>query len=441
MSDLRKVAREIFHEALEACSLEHAFAAKVRSLSHDVLALEGGREIDLSGIRRVIVIAMGKGATTMLRGLLAYRDVWQGREVGGVLIAPQQPEDLPENFVYFAGGHPLPNAASMESARTVLKLLHETSNDGLAAETFCFFLISGGASAMMELPQDESITLDDLIGLNRALVHSGASITEINCIRKHFSAVKGGRLALAAGSLPTMTFAVSDVPAGQLDVLASGPTLPDTSTVEECRELIEKYDLLAQFPERVREFFTSERLVESPKEEDVETRIYPLLSSDDLALAAKRGAEARGFTAVIDNSCDDWECTRAADYLLDHARKLQREHERLCLITAGEVTVKLPAAAGAGAGGRNSHFALYSALTMGEDDGFTVLSAGSDGIDGNSPAAGAVVDRATVAESRDEAIAALERFDSYGYLGERGAAIVTGPSGNNLRDLRLVMVG
>jgi len=440
MSDLRVVAREIFHEALKTCSLERAFAAKVRAASHDVLALDGAEEIDLRGVKRVLVIAMGKGATTMLRGLLAYKDVLAGRDVSGVLIAPTQPEDLPQGFTYFAGGHPAPNEASMESARAVLEILRE-AQEADAAETFCFFLISGGASAMMELPQDEAMTLEDVIGLNRALVHSGASITEINCVRKHFSAVKGGRLALAAGALRTMTFAVSDVPAGQLDVLASGPTLPDTSTVSECNEVLAKYDLLPQLPERVRGFFTSAKLVESPKPGELEPKVYALLSSDDLAVAAKRGAEARGFAVAVDNSCDDWECTAAADYLLQRARELKRGHERACLITAGEITVKLPASAAGGAGGRNSHFALYCALTMSDADGFTVLSAGSDGIDGNSPAAGAVVDRALVAGSEDEAREALAKFDSYAYFNEHDAAIVTGPTGNNLRDLRLVLMG
>lgn len=452
---LRAAAREIFAEALDACSLEQAFARRLHARSPDVLELDGNGphpvRIDLSCISRVLVIAMGKGAATMLRGLLAYDEVWQDRVVGGVVIAPVRPDDLPIEFVYYPGGHPSPNAASMAAARRVLDMLHEASTDGYAAETFCFFLISGGASAMMELPLDDAISLDDLIATHRALVHSGASITEINCVRKHFSAVKGGRLALAAGSLPTMTFAVSDVPAGQLDVLASGPTLPDSSTVEDCKAVLATYDLLPQLPSSVRAFFLSDRLVESPKAHEVESRVVALLSSDELAAAAEHSARARGFVTAIDNTCDDWECTRAADYLLHRARELKQQQlqqhpgQPVCLISAGEVAVKLPAGS-QGEGGRNSHLALYSALALHRapalrsDESITILSAGSDGIDGNSPAAGAVADAATVAGSETAARAALKEFDSFGYLNQHGAAIVTGPSGNNLRDLRLILI-
>ncbi|MDE1178183.1 MAG: DUF4147 domain-containing protein [Edaphobacter sp.] len=437
MSELRAVAEAIFRESLEACSLEQAFRRKVRAVSHDVLELEGGGAVDLAGVKRVLIVAMGKGAATMLRGLMSYAAVTDGREgtgdgreVSGVLIAPVRPDDLPDGVTYFAGGHPSPNAASMESARAVLSLLEAHRDD---ASAFCFFLISGGASAMMELPLDASIGLDELVGFHRALVHSGASITEINCVRKHFSAVKGGRLALAAGAMRSVTFAVSDVPAGRLDVLASGPTLPDLSTVEECREILARYDLLPRFPERVREFFLS-KLVESPKPGDFDPQVYALLSSDDLAAAAKAAAERRGFHVVIDNSCDDWEYDGAADYLLERLRTA--DGKRVCVISAGEVTVRVPALA-EGQGGRNSHFALYSALKLRE--GEAVLSAGSDGIDGNSPAAGGVVDRGVIAGCEADARAALQNFSSYDFLAEAGAAIVTGPTGNNLRDLRVLL--
>jgi hydroxypyruvate reductase len=441
MMELRAVAESIFRKALKTCSVEHAFQTKISARSSEVLALAGDGEIDLTGVRRVLIVAMGKGAATMLRGLLAHSTVTEGREIAGVLIAPQQPEELREEIRYFAGGHPSPNAASMEAALAVLDLLHAAAQDELAEQTFCFFLISGGASAMMELPLDPTITLEEMIGFHRALVHSGASIAEINCVRKHFSAVKGGRLALAAGDLPSITFAVSDVPAGQLDVLASGPTLPDSSTIEDCQSVLERYGLLAQFPERVREFFTSAKLVESPKAGDFTAWVYPMLSSDDLAAAAQAEAERMGFTTVIDNSCDDWDYRDAADYLLQRVRGEQQKHDSVCVISAGEVTVRLAEKRGktSGAGGRNQHFALYGALALTESETITILSAGSDGIDGNSPAAGAVVEHATVQGSEDAAANALAEFDSFPYLERAGAAITTGPTGNNLRDLRLLL--
>jgi hydroxypyruvate reductase len=200
--------------------------------------------------------------------------------------------------------------------------------------------------------------------------------------------------------------------------------------------VLEKYDLMARFPESVREFFLSSRFVESPKPGEVEARVYALLSSEDLAAEARKAAEQRGFAVAVDNTCDDWEYEAAAEYLLGRVRELRVERARVCLISAGEVTVRLPAG-GSGQGGRNQHLALYSAIRLG--DGEAVMSAGSDGIDGNSPAAGAAVDRGTVAGREDEGLRALDEFSSYGFLRDAGAVIMTGPSGNNLRDLRVLL--
>lgn len=444
MTTLRETGEQIFREALDTCTIAHAFQSKMLVVSSDVLRLEGEGEVDLSGVERVLIVAMGKGAASMLDALLAFPAVTEGREVKGILIAPLRPVDLHQAIAFYAGGHPSPNEQSMAAARAALEVLQTAAQSADAGKTFCFFLISGGASAMMELPLDASITLEDTILFHRALVHSGASIAEINCVRKHFSAVKGGRLALAAGRLRNLTIAVSDVPSGQLDVLASGPTLPDSSTIDECRAIIARYDLLSRFPESVRRFFDSAQLVESPKPGEVEARVYPLLSSDDLEAAAKASAERRGFRVFIDNTCDDWDYQAAADYLLERMRALKREYGRVCLISAGEVTVTVPSSAATagrepGVGGRNLHFALYSALQLQASDGIAIVSAGSDGVDGNSPAAGAVVDGSIVEGREDAARRALDAFDSFHFLDGVGAAIVTGPTGNNLRDLRVML--
>jgi hydroxypyruvate reductase len=442
LEQLRQTSIQIFEEALQACSLSHAFASRITMSDPHRLHLEGDGEIDLSSIKRIIVISMGKGAANMLDVLLSQPNLTADREVSGILIAPQRPESLRDGVAFYAGGHPTPNEHSFEAARAALELLRTASHDNLAAETFCFFLISGGASAMMELPLDSEITLEDTIAFHRALVHSGASIAEINCVRKHFSAVKGGRLALAATSLRSLTIAVSDVPAGQLDVLASGPTLPDSSTIADCKRILAQYQLLVCFPESVRRYFESSDLAESPKPGEIVPRVYALLSSEHFAQAAQESAERRGFRTFIDNSCDDWDYREAADYLLGRMRDLQRQYGSICLISAGEVTVRLPADNAASpksrAGGRNLHFALYSASQLRDLEDIAVLSAGSDGIDGNSPAAGAAVDRTTI-RTRSEAETALQEFASFDYLNEAGAVIITGPTGNNLRDLRILL--
>jgi hydroxypyruvate reductase len=297
---------------------------------------------------------------------------------------------------------------------------------------------------MMELPLDSFISLDDTIAFHRALVHSGASIAEINCVRKHFSAVKGGRLALAAGEVPCVSLFVSDVPSGRLDALGSGPTLPDPTTIEDCRSILGRHDLLPRFPAPVQRFFLDANLPETPKPSDFNPDAVTLLDGDSLADAARQQAQALGFHAVIDNTCDDWDCVAAADYLLGRLRALRRIHPRICLISVGELTVSIPGdrLVASCVGGRNQHFALYVAtLLQASDVSIAVLSAGSDGIDGNSPFAGAVVDQRSLENPRlrSEARSALAEFRSTSLLQRVGATISTGPTGNNLRDLRLLL--
>ena len=222
---------------------------------------------------------------------------------------------------------------------------------------------------MMELPLDAAISLDDTIAFHRALVQCGASIVEMNCVRKHFSAVKGGRLALAAGQAQTLSLLVSDVPPAHLDALASGPTIGDSTSVAECREILARYGLMERFPAPARSFFASAESPETPKPGELKARTSKLVDSDEMADAARIHAASLGFHAVIDNTCDDWSYDAAADYLLNRMRELRREHSRVCLISAGEVTVRVAEASASARGGRNQHFALYMASQLRAEDG------------------------------------------------------------------------
>lgn len=448
MQNLRDIARTIFERALADCSVEQAVAHHL-SVRGKTLYV-GDKAIDLGGLQRVRVVAVGKAAGTMLGSLLQQLTLPENVDLAGVLIAPEGSKPLsialPNGFQVFAGGHPSPNQASFAGARAALAILNELPQDA-PENTLCFFLISGGASAMMELPIDPSISLRDTANFHRALVASGASITEINCLRKHFSAVKGGRLALAAGNAICRSLLISDVPVGREDALGSGPTIPDSSTVAECKQILERYRLLPQFPVAVRRFFESEGLVETPKPTELHARASVLLSAETLAEAAAKNAEALGYCAVIDNACDEWGYKAAAQYLHERMRDLRQHHPNVCLISAGELSVSLPESSGShaavGIGGRNQQFALYATTRLTpEDDPIAILSAGSDGIDGNSPAAGAVLDRHTLGDG-DSAVAneALKRFDAYPFLQARKATIVIGPTGNNLRDLRILIAG
>lgn len=430
---LKQAATEIFLRALQDCSIERAFS---RVVNIEAGRLWSGGELiaPLDAVKRVRILAVGKAAAPMLRAWIGTVSLTPS-DVRGVLIAPDRPEVVPEAFAFFAGGHPIPNQASFAGARAALDLMREAAEEPQG--TLCVFLVSGGGSSMMELPHDVTISLADTVAFHRCLVASGASIVDMNCVRKHFSAVKGGRLAMAAGSATKLSLFVSDVPAEHLDALASGPTVPDTTTVGECRDIIRRYRMKDRFPDSVRTFFDGE-IAETPKPGELDGSAHVLLSSMQLQEAAREVADGLGFAVVVDNSCDDWPYDVAAEYLLGRLRELRRERRRVCLISCGEVSVKLPPMLDESArGGRNQQFALHVATRLTRDEApVAVLSGGSDGVDGNSPAAGAVVDETT---ADDAAVEALRTFSAYEYLRAREAVLVTGPTEQNLRDLRLFL--
>ncbi len=254
-------ATEFFTGALEASSIESAFDRRIRFESNTLQRLlpdgSGPDVINLSQFKRIFVIALGKAAGPMLEILLDRMKRRKG--LRGICCTKYLPKKRNWRFRYFEGGHPLPNEESFAAARAALAMLKKAKRD-----TLVFFLISGGGSAMFDLPLDPQIGLDDTIAFHETLVGSGAPINEINTLRKHFSAVKGGRLAIAAPEALKVSFLLPDVPLRTLDALSSGPTSPDHSTVDEVREIIEKYNLDAKLPPAVRAFFERKDLPESP---------------------------------------------------------------------------------------------------------------------------------------------------------------------------------
>jgi hydroxypyruvate reductase len=217
--------------------------------------------------------------------------------------------------------------------------------------------------------------------------------------------------------------------------------MPDSTSVEDCYRIAENHGLLQQLPHSTRELFERRALEETPKSDDqafCRSRWWTILSNQTAVEQASAAAERAEFVVHVDNSCDDWDYERAADYLLKRLRELRKESERVCLISGGEVTVKVT---NGGVGGRNQHFALACARKIAGEN-ITVLSAGTDGVDGNSSAAGAVVDGTTVQRAQAkglDASAALKKFDAYPFFGALGDTIETGPTGNNLRDLRVLL--
>jgi glycerate 2-kinase len=441
---LQADAYAIFDHALKACDIPKAFERHLRfegkTLYLQASPLLKPAAIPLDGYKRVLVISFGKAGLTMLEALLDRLP--EKIHVRGVCSAPQAPKKRRWRIKYFEGGHPLPNEDSLDAACEALKMLKRAHK-----QTFVFFLISGGGSAMLELPLDDKISLEDMIAFHETLVSSGATITEINTVRKYFSAVKGGRLAMAAPAAEKLSLVLADVPLKDLGSVASSPTLPDRSTPQECAEILKRFALLEKFPQSVREYFEGQHLESAaarPQDNAAfeHAHFHTLLSNHDFVNAARDHAQSLGYKVVIDNSCDDWDYRDASQYLLNRFHELRREFPRLCLLSSGEVTVKIDGPTGCG--GRNQQFALYSALDLAQyaDAPMAVLSAGSDGIDGNSPAAGAIADPTTIERARAfhfDPQETLSSFDACPMFTALGDTVVTGPTGNNLRDLRILL--
>ncbi|MGH9804874.1 MAG: glycerate kinase type-2 family protein [Candidatus Acidiferrales bacterium] len=461
---LKELAREIFLDTLAEVDVGRAFERKLE-LRGSLLAF-GTDSVDLAAFERLWVVSLGKAAWATLDGLLKALGP-EHLPSRGVVVSNVATQHAPAGFLAFQGGHPVPNAGSLAAAEAILQLAREADE-----KTLLFFLISGGGSALAEKALAAGGTLDDLQTLNRVLVGCGASIDEINAVRKHLSAFKGGRLAEAAARAHKVTFLLSDVPEGKLATIASGPTLPDPTTVETCYEVVRRYQLLPQFPASIRALFEKQQLHETPKAGAAafaRAQTFLLLSSHDVIHAAHRAAGARGFHAECDMTPDDWELPRAAAYLLARLEAMRASADRnpdksgqvvcatepgqntemvgqaflpagspFCLISGGEILCPVT---GDGRGGRNQAFVLHCVEKIAGRE-MAVLSAGTDGIDGNSPAAGAVADGETLARSRAGMLDPedfFRRSDSFRFFDALGDAVVTGPQQNNLRDLRLFL--
>jgi glycerate 2-kinase len=434
MAELKQLARQIFHETLAAINIPATMQRKLQRQGTRIVC--GEKTLDLKDFGKIRVVAMGKAAHAMVDGLVLSLAPFVGFE--GVVSAPALPKKAVPGLKYFAGGHPVPNEESWKAAEAILTLLKKCDE-----KTLVFFLLSGGGSALVELPLDPKETLEDVQQLHKALVTCGANIDEINSVRKHLSAVKGGRLAAAAGEATKITLAVSDVPLSKESALASGPTLPDPTTIEDVKRVIIAYSLREKFPAALPRWTNEGKLPETPKASDAAFRksYFSLtLGMDDLLHPAHHAAETLGFVTCCDNSTDDWPVEKAAEALLRQLEELRTIHrgQRMALIADGEVSSPVT---GDGVGGRNSAFVLACVERIAGKK-IAVLSAGTDGIDGNSSGAGAVADGETSKRAQEAGLDprdSFQRSDAFTFFSKLGDAILTGPTGNNLRDLRILL--
>jgi glycerate 2-kinase len=441
-SELRRAARQIFDAALLAVDARAA-TSRALKLNGSVLRIVDA-DFDLSS-SRIYVVGIGKAAFSMALGI---DDAIGARISGGIISAPAQLEQgaLPATrWQQFVGGHPLPNQASVASAQAVLDLLDKAN----AERAVVIFLISGGGSAMVEWPVNDSVTLADLREANRLLIGCGASIGEINAVRRRFSAVKGGALARRANQARIVTLLVSDTNPGDEASVASGPTLAAPANSPEPMDVINRYRLESAFPSSVMQAI-SQKYDGTHQASDLETnRHFVLLDNHTAIQAAAENARAIGFTvAAAPEICEQAigeGCVMLLSRLASLSSNGAANSAGQCLVSGGEFSCPV---SGDGRGGRNLETVLRCAVGLDQDaeqrgqQTTVVLGAGSDGIDGNSPAAGAIADERTVERSRlsgFDAQTLLQQSDSYSLFEQLNDAIITGPTGTNVRDIRILL--
>ncbi len=425
----KELAREIFFETMTAIDVRWAMTSKLRKESTALVA--GDIRFPLARAPRIV--AFGKAANRMASVLV---EMLGGAVEAGVVVSPSEPATRLDRMRYFTGGHPYPNLGSLRGAQAALDLVSCLTEDDAV-----IFLVSGGGSALFEKPLNPAVTLDDLLEFNQVLVTCGLPIEQINPLRKHLSAVKGGRLGARAHPAQRLTIFISDVPEDLPSMVASGPTRPDESTVEHCYSIVEKHGLAHRFPAVIRKRFEEHSLEETPKADDPTlkgSQYFCLLSNRDAIAAAKAAAEELGFICEIDRNEWDAHCQQVASANLAGLNALARAHpgQPVCTVAGGEVICPVT---GRGTGGRNQAFVLYAAMQIAGSER-VVLSAGTDGCDGNSPASGAVANGETVSRARALGLdpeGHLVASDSYNFFRALGDTLDIGLTDNNVRDIRV----
>ncbi len=410
----------------------------------DVVRIKN-HEFDLAAFERVFIISFGKAASAMGEALAAILDE---RLTSGIAIVPWPVGKEPTRLEHVEAAHPIPDSRSVEAARRALEIAAKAGEKDLL-----FVCISGGGSALLTLPA-EGISLEKKRRLTEDLLRAGATIQELNVVRKHLSGVKGGQLARAAFPAAAVTLVISDVVGNDLGTIASGPTYWDASTFADARAILECYELWDSASAMVRariEDGERGRIPETLKESDPAfARASAFIIGDNMTAlrAAKHEAEKRGFEPIFLSSADSGEARRTASgyaaFLSELACSASMLPRPLCLLAGGELTVTVK---GRGRGGRNTEFVLASIVDMEKADvsglDWLILSLGTDGIDGPTDAAGAWADPRTIRTARALGLNPSEYLDdndSYGFFKQTGNLIMTGPTGTNVMDLRVFLL-
>ncbi|RJR16324.1 MAG: glycerate kinase [Nitrospiraceae bacterium] len=442
-NDHRESAAEIFNAGLQAVDPYKAVS----------LHTERTREVFRDGnFRRLLVTGFGKAACPMLKALEdSIGDIIDA----GIVITKyghyekKSPEHRTQNtdskIKIYEAAHPVPDENGVRGTDELITMLR-----GADEHTLVMCLVSGGGSALLVSPYD-GITLNEKQEITQLLLKAGAGINDLNCVRKHISKVKGGRLAEIAYPAKVISLILSDVIGDNLDVIASGPTSPDSATYNDALDVIRKYGLHDKVPRTIMDVLSQGAaglLPDTPKEGNVIFRKTEniIIGSNRIALdAARQKAEETGYDTEIISAGLTGEAREVAKWLAEKSRRrggeeVQKGRRPSCLIAGGETTVTVK---GNGLGGRNTEMALAFALEIDGVDGITFLSAGTDGTDGPTDAAGAIVNGETIRKARAAGLDPFEYLnnnDSYNFFKKADGLIITGPTGTNVMDLQIVLL-
>ncbi len=444
LPELRDMAQAIFLKAIAAVNpLERL--KEILRIDNDRLFLGLNRDSEkvfrLDAFHRIFLIGTGKASASMAQGI---EKIFGNRITRGV-ITTKYGHVLPlEKTEVIECGHPIPDQNGIQGAEKILSLLKKSRSEDLV-----IFLLSGGGSALLPLPI-KGITLEEKQEVTQFLLDCGADIKEINTIRKHISQIKGGWLAKRAFPSTVIGFILSDVVGDQLDVIGSGPTVPDPSTFEEAWEILRKYDLLKEISASVKKHFLlgkEGKVEETPKPGDIafENVYNYLIGSNILALrAAEAEALSLGFHTLILSSSIVGETREGARFHSAIAKEVISTGNPVprpaCIISGGETTVTIK---GNGLGGRNQEFTLAGALEICGLERVVLLSGGTDGTDGPTDAAGAVADHTTISRAQSMGLdpkAHLESNNAYPFFQTLGDLLITGPTHTNVMDVRILLV-
>ena len=437
MDTLRKIILDIAGEAVSAVEPHRAVTRRV-SLDGSRLRVGGG-EYDLDAFERVVVVGAGKASAPMA---VAVEEILGDRIAAGVVVVKEGHAETTRKIEIIEAGHPEPDSRGEAGARKLLDLVKGAGPDALVIT-----LMSGGGSALLPL-YPEGVDLDDMQDLTRLLLRCGATIGEINTVRKHLSLVQGGRLAQAAGGAGILSLLVSDVVGNPLDIIASGPTTADTSTYDDALGVLRKYEISEEAPsgplERLRRGAAGE-IEETPKPGDPalgRVRHVIVADNDAAATAAAGAAAAAGFDSQLITTHMEGEAREVARLLAGIAKDLVIRKRPIappaCLVFGGETTVTV---LGNGRGGRNQEMALAAAIALQGIPNAAALCLGTDGNDGPTDAAGGLIDGYTVARGEARGMDArsyLADNNSYEFLKAVGDLVVTGPTRTNVNDLALI---